>query len=52
MMRQSRLHQMTDFVIAILNFREIRIDISCELSAKQTINMKYQALFFKKISKI
>ena len=31
--------------------RKIRFDISCELSARQTVHMKYQALFSLKKKK-
>ena len=41
-------------IIIIVFFSEkIRIGISCELSAEQTIHMKYQVLFsLKKVNKI
>ena len=35
----------------IIFFEKIRIGISCELSAWQTIHMKYQALFSMKNKK-
>ena len=41
---QSPLQQMT-----FIDFqRKIRLDISCESSARQRIHMKYQAIFFAK----
>ena len=35
----------------IFFFKKIRLDVSCESSAKQRIHMKYQALFFQKNNK-
>ena len=45
-MRKSQQQQMP-IIIIWFNFQDkTRLDISCESSAKQTICMKYQDLFF------
>ena len=46
--RQSRLQQRTSINIFSLFFREIRLDVSSESSARQGIHMKHQALFSSK----
>ena len=55
------MHQLIPITIAadnilkyffIIFHREISIDISCELSAKQTIHMKCQDLFSMNLKKI
>ena len=38
-------------IFFLLFLRETSLDISCELSARQTIHMKYQDLFSLKITK-
>ena len=46
--RHSRLQQKTFINIFSLFFREIRLDVSSESSARQRIHMKNQALFSSK----
>ena len=40
------MQQMTVLNNFLSFFREIRLDIACESSAKQKIHMKHQALYF------
>ena len=42
---------MTILLFLLLSFEEIRLDVSCESSAKQRIHMKYQALFYQTMKK-
>ena len=45
MLWKSRLQQTTVMIIFSLYFRENKIDISCESSARQKIYKKHHALF-------
>ena len=37
-----------DNTFILLSFEEIRLDVSCDSSARQRIHMKYQVLFYQK----
>ena len=50
--RQTKLPQTALFYFTFIFSKKIRLDVSCESSAKQRIHMKYQALFIQKNNKI
>ena len=43
--RQTKIVADNTLFFLLLSFKEIRLDISCESSARQRIHMKYQVLF-------